>query len=187
MGSVLFVEWRPVDVTTWRTTPRMGLGAHPLATPARVNGGVLRMFFSWRPAFGGTPNRCVSVRRPVGPGSMYRSSESPLKGDLPPPRAQENVAEKAQPRPRPSAEMGRSTDADGERECARETPPPPLHRPLDNRRFIDAPSSLPRGWGTDRSARYRSTWHHANHALALVARRIWAYGAGSFTAPAGAE
>jgi len=144
----MFVECKPVDVTTLRTTPRMGLGAHPFATPARVNGGVLRMNASWRSPTGrGTPNRCVSASRPVGPSSIFRSWESPLQGDLPPPRAQENVAEKAQPRPWVSAEMGRSTDADGERECAETSPPPPLHRPLDKPRFIDAHPVAQRGVG----------------------------------------
>ena len=119
----------------------MGLGTHPFAMPARVNGGVLRMNASWRSPTGrGTPNRCVSASRPVGPSSIYRRGESPLQGDLPPPRAQENVAEKAQPRSRSSAEMGRSTDADGERECAETSPPLPLHRPLDKHCFIDGPS-----------------------------------------------
>ena len=139
MENVVFVEWKPVDVTTLRTTPTMGLGAYPLATPVRVNGGVLRMNSSWRSAHGGTSNRCVSALRPVGPSSIYRRTQSPLKGDLPPPRAQENVAEKAQPWLWASAEMGRSTEADGERECAETFPPHPLHRPLDKRCFIDGP------------------------------------------------
>jgi hypothetical protein len=139
-GTAWFVECEPVDVTTLRTTPRMGLGTYPFAMPARVNGGVLRMVSSWRSAIRGTPNRCVSASRPVGPCSISRYWESPLKGDLPPPRAQENVAEKAQPRPWVSAEMGRSTDADGERECAETSPPLSLHRPLDKPRFIDGPS-----------------------------------------------
>ncbi|MCG8406901.1 MAG: hypothetical protein MI923_17020 [Phycisphaerales bacterium] len=67
----LFVERRPVDVTTLRTTPRMGLGADPLPTPVRVNGGVLRMTCSWRrPQCRAIPNRCLSASRLVGPSSM---------------------------------------------------------------------------------------------------------------------
>ena len=127
--KAMLVECKPVDVTTWRTTPKVGLGTHPFAMSARVNGGVLRINSSWRSPTGwGTPNRCVSASRPVGPGSIFRSWESPLKGDLPPPRAQENVAEKAPPRPWVSAEMGRPTEADGERECAETSPPHSLHR-----------------------------------------------------------
>jgi hypothetical protein len=45
--------------------------------------------------------------------------------------------------------MGRSTDADGERECAETSPPIPLHRPLDKHCFIDAHPSRGDGWGHD--------------------------------------
>ena len=147
MDEALLVEGKPVGVTNFRTTPRMGLGLHPLAMPVRVNGGVLRMSPSCWSALSGTPNRCVSASRLVGPSSTSRRFRWPMKGDLPPPRAQENVAEKAQRRSRASAEMGRSTDADGGRECARASPRIPLHRPLDNHCFIDAPSI--HGWGLD--------------------------------------
>src|SRR3989304_3751087 len=136
-----------MDVTTSRTTPTWAMSAHPLATPDRVNGGVLRMTSSWRSALCGTPNRCVSVTRPVGPSSMFRFRDSPGMGDLPPPRAQENVAEKARPGTLRPAEMGRSTDADGERECARASLPHSLHRPLAKLCFIDGPGG--RTWGTD--------------------------------------
>ena len=36
--------------------------------------------------------------------------------------------------------MGRSTDADGERECARASPSDSLHRQLDKQCYIDAAS-----------------------------------------------
>ena len=140
-GGALFVECRPVDVTTLRATPRDGMTANPLSTVARVNGGVLRMYVSWWSAWGGAPNRCLSASRPVGPSSKYRRFRSCGQGDLPPPRAQENVAEKAQPLLRATAEMGRSTGADGERECARASPPNSLHRSLDKHCCIDAVSS----------------------------------------------
>ena len=127
-----------MDVTTKRTTPTVPLKATPSSTFARVNGGVLRNSFSWRSARGGTPNRWLSVPRPVGPSSKHRRFGSSHGGDLPPPRAQENAAEKAQPTPvRQRLRWGSSTDADGERECARASPPNSLHRPLDKRCFID--------------------------------------------------
>ena len=135
---------RPVDVTTLRTTPTSGMTANPLSTVARVNGGVLRIFFSWRRPHGrAIPNRCLSASRYVGPSSIYRRARSPGEGDLPPPRAQENVRGKARPSSRASAGMGRSTDADGERERARASPTDSLHRPLDKRCFIDATGGLP--------------------------------------------
>ena len=129
---------RPVDVTTDRTTPRLALAVIPSSTGVNLNGGVLRMFSSWwRLPFAATPNRWLSVSRPVGPSSSMTGGLPRFWG-LPPPRAQENVEEKAQiPRPSTPAEMGRSTDADGERECARASPPDSLHRPLDIRCFID--------------------------------------------------
>ncbi len=133
----LFVECKPVDVTTLRATPIVPLKAIPSSTFVRVSGGAFRNSFSWRSAHGGTPNRWLSVSRPVGPRSKSRRFRSSQEGDLPPPRAQENVAEKAQPYPRAWAEMDRSTDADGERECARASPPDSLHRPLDKHSFID--------------------------------------------------
>ena len=144
-----FVECKPVDVTTLRATPRVPLKAIPSSTFVRVNGGAFRNPFSWRRSLGRTtPNRWLSVSRPVGPRSKYRRFRSFQAGDLPPPRAQENVAEKARPRSRASAEMGRSTDADGERECARASPLNPLHRPLDKRCFIDGGrrTCLVRSW-----------------------------------------
>ena len=63
---------RPVDVTTLRTTPSSGMAANPLTTADSVNGGVLRISFAWRSAYGGTANRCLSVSRPVGPSSIVR-------------------------------------------------------------------------------------------------------------------
>ena len=133
----VFVEQEPVDVTTTRTTPTVPLMAIPSSTLVRVNGGVLRNSLSWWSACGGTPNRWLSVPRPVGPSSMPRRFRSPGEGDLPPPRAQENMRGKARPLSRASAEMGRSTDADGERERARASPKDSLHRRLDKRCFID--------------------------------------------------
>ena len=135
-----------MDVTTLRTTPSSGMAAHPLATVDSVTGGVLRTYVSWRRSHvRATPNRCLSALRPVGPGSILRRaipphvrSFRPHAGDLPPPRAPENVRRKAHPRSRVSAEMGRSTDADGERERARTSTADSLHRPLDKRCFIDA-------------------------------------------------
>ncbi len=134
----LFVECKPVDVTTLRATPRVPLKAIPSSTFVRVSGGAFRNSFSWRRSLGRTtPNRWLSVSRPVGPRSKYRRFRSFQEGDLPPPRAQENMAEKAQPEPvRPRLRWDRSTDADGERECVRNSPPNSLHRPLDKRRLI---------------------------------------------------
>jgi hypothetical protein len=138
---------RPVDVTTPRTTPRLALSVIPSSTGVNLNGGVLRRFSSWRRLRRATtphgqprqttPNRWLSVSRPVGPSSSILG-RFPLFGGLPPPRAQENVEEKAQiPRTSTPAEMGRSTDADGERECARASPSDSLHRRLDESCFID--------------------------------------------------
>ena len=127
-----------MDVTTLKTTPTHAMTANPLSTVARVNGGVFRISFSWRRSLGRTtPNRWLSASRPVGPNSMTRRFRLPGEGDLPPPRAQENVRGKARPLSRASAEMGRSTDADGERERARASPSDSLHRRLDKRCFID--------------------------------------------------
>jgi len=127
-----------VDVTTLKTTPTHAMTANPLSTVARVNGGVFRMSFSWRrPHRRAIPNRWLSASRLVGPSSMSRRLGLPWEGDLPPPRAQENVRGKARPLSRASAEMGRSTDADGERERARASPADSLHRRLDKRCFID--------------------------------------------------
>ena len=135
---------RPVDVTTLRTTPSSGMAANPLTTADSVNGGVLRISFSWRRSLvRTTPNRCLSASRPVGPGSIPRRILPRGAGGLPPPRAQENVRGKARPLSRASAEMGRSTDADGERERARASPSDSLHRRLDKRCFIDATGGLP--------------------------------------------
>ena len=83
------------------------------------------------------PNRWLSASRLVGPSSIHQRTGSPHEGDLPPPPAQENVRGKARPLSRASAEMGRSTDADGERERARASPVDSLHRRLDKRCFID--------------------------------------------------
>ncbi len=128
-----------MGVTTLKTTPSHGMTANPLSTVARVNGGVFRMSSSWRrPQRRAIPNRCLSASRLVGPSSILRRREPPGKGDLPPPRAQENVRGKARPLSRASAEMGRSTDADGERERARASPADSLHRTLDKHCFIDA-------------------------------------------------
>jgi len=128
-----------VDVTTLRTTPTSGMMASPLTTVDRVNGGVLRIPISWRRSLiRTTPNRCLSASRPVGPSSIRRRAFPPRAGGRPPPRAQENVRGKARPLSRASAEMGRSTDADGERERARASPSNSLHRRLDKRCFIDA-------------------------------------------------
>ena len=135
----LFVECKPVDVTTLRATPIIPLKAIPSSTFVRVSGGAFRNSFSWRRSLRRTtPNRWLSVSRPVGPRSKYRRFRSFQEGDLPPPRAQENVAEKAQPEPvRHRLRWDRSTDPDGERECARSSPPNSLHRPLDKNSFID--------------------------------------------------
>ena len=127
-----------MDVTTPRMTPRLALSVIPSPTGVNLNGGVLRMFSSWRRwPRATTPNRWLSVSRPVGPRSILRKDLPSERWDLPPPRAQENVGEKAHPGPQTTAEMGRSTDADGERECAETSPPPSLHRRLDNACFID--------------------------------------------------
>ena len=143
---------RPVDVTTLRTTPSSGMAVDPLTTADSVNGSALRISFSWRRwLVRTTRNRRLSASRPVGPGSIPRRVLPPDAGDHPPPRAQENVRGKARPLSQASAEMGRSTDADGERERARASPSDSLHRRLDKRRFIDAtalehcrPTPLPR-------------------------------------------
>ena len=127
-----------MDVTTLKTTPTHAMTANPLSTVARVNGGVFRIPFSWRrPEPRAIPNRWLSASRLVGPSSIQQRTGSPYEGDLPPPRAQENVRGKARPLSRASAEMGRSTDADGERERARASPADSLHRRLDKRCFID--------------------------------------------------
>ncbi len=139
----------PVDVTTLRTTPSSGMAANPLTTVDSVNGGVLRISFSWRRSLvRTTPNRCLSASRPVGPSSILRRALPPHAGGLPPPRAQENVRGKARPLSRASAEIGRSTDADGERAAkplcgrARASPPDSLHRRLDKRCFTDGIATL---------------------------------------------
>ena len=129
---------RRVDPRTLRTTPTHAMTANPLSTVARMNGGVLRISFSWRrPHRRAIPNRWLSAIRYVGPSSIPRRSRPPGEGDLPTPRAQENVRRKARPLSRASAEMGRSTDADGERECAETSPSLFLHRRLDKGCFID--------------------------------------------------
>ena len=141
----LFVECKPVDVTTPRATPRVPLKAIPSSTFVRVSGGAFRNSFSWRRLLRQTtPNRWLSVSRLVGPRSKYRRFRSFQAGDLPPPRAQENMAEKAQPElVRLRLRWDRSTDADGEGECARASPPNSLHRPLDKRCFIDGGWTAP--------------------------------------------
>jgi len=127
-----------VDATILRTPPTHAMTENPLSTVARVNGGVLRMSFSWRcPHRRAIPNRWLSASRFVGPSSIHRRVRSPGEGDLPPPQAQENVRRKARPLSRVSAEMGRSTDADGEREHTRTSPANSLHRRFDKRCFID--------------------------------------------------
>ena len=73
---------------------------------------------------------------------VYRQLDLPIptiaRADLPRPRAQENVADKAQLNPaRPRPRWDRSTAADGERECARASPLDSLHRRLDRPCFID--------------------------------------------------
>ena len=86
---------------------------------------------------GGIPNRWLSVSCRVGRSSSSSGGDPWITG-LPPPRAQENVAEHAQPTcPPATAGMGRSTEADGERERARSAPPNSLHRWLDKACFID--------------------------------------------------
>jgi hypothetical protein len=127
-----------VDETTYEATPAVPLRAIPSSTLVRVNGGASRNSFSWRrPQSRAIPNRWLSVLRPVGPSSSFVGGSCRLWG-LPPPRAQENVQERAQPpAPPAAAAMGRSTDADGERECARSSPPHSLHRTLDKHCFID--------------------------------------------------
>ena len=133
-----------MDVTTLRMTPTHAMTANPLSTVARVNGGVLRISFSWRrPRRRAIPNRWLSASRHVGPSSILRRVHLPNAGDLPPPRAQENVRGRARPLSRATAEMGRSTDADGERERARASPSDSLHRRLDKRCFIDATGCSP--------------------------------------------
>lgn len=146
-----------MDVTTTKATPTVPLMATPSSTIARVNGGVFRNPFSWRRLQSqATPNRWLSVPRPVGPGSKYWRFGSSPWGDLSPPRAQENMAEKAQPNPvRPRLRWGSSTEADGERECARASPPDPLHRRLDKRSFIDG--------GRKRTTFRYDTYDRANH------------------------
>ena len=127
-----------MDVTTLRTTPTSAMTVGPLPTVARVNGGVLRMSFSWRrPRRRAIPNRWLSASRYVGLSSIRRRERRLVQADLPPPRAQENMRGKARPVSRASAEMGRSTDADGERERARASPSNSLHRRLDRPCFID--------------------------------------------------
>jgi len=134
----LFVEPIPVDVTTLRTTPTRAMMANPLSTIVRVNGGVLRIFFSWRrPHRRVIPNRWLSASRDVGPRSMKTRRRAARQRGDPPPRAQENVRGKAQPETAATAEMGRSTDADGERERARTSHKHSLHRRLDKPSFID--------------------------------------------------
>src|SRR4026207_1942831 len=86
---------------------------------------------------------------------MFRYRDSSRMDEFPLPRAQENVAEKAQPETLRPAGMGRSTDADGERECARTSPSHPLHRPLDKLCFIDGPGpSLTRPGAVIRQSLY---------------------------------
>ncbi len=136
-----------VDVTTWRTTPKVWLSARPSATLVPVNGGVRRIDL-WdvgrrasRPGCpadrpGGPaplmiPNRCLSVQRHAAPCSFQTWRDR----DLPPPRAQ-GMCEGA-PTPAP-AEMGRSTDADGDGNVRKNPSHKSLNFTLDSDRFIDA-------------------------------------------------
>ena len=130
---------KPVDVTTYRTTPRLALSVIPSSTGVNLNGGVLWMLSSWwRLPRAATPNRWLSVSRPVGPRSIFQREHPPAVRDLPPPRAQENVGEKAHPRiARRRLRWARSTEADGDRECAETSPSLFLHRRLDKGCFID--------------------------------------------------
>ncbi len=129
-----------VDVTTLRTTPKQWLSACPSATLVRVNGGVRRIVL-WDVSLsvsrlGGSrllmiPNRCLSVHRHAAPCSF----ETWRDRDLPPPRAR-GICE-GTPTPVP-AEMGRSTDADGDGNVQGNPPHQSLNFTLDPERFIDA-------------------------------------------------
>jgi hypothetical protein len=129
-----------VDVTTWRTTPKQWLSARPSATLVRVNGGVRRIIL-WDVSppvnrLGGIaslmiPNRCLSVQRHAAPCSFQTWRDR----DLPPPRAQ-GMCEGA-PTTAP-AEMGRSTDADGDGNVQGNPSHQSLNFTLDSERFIDA-------------------------------------------------
>ena len=115
-----------MDVTTLRTTPTHARTATPSSTVVWVNGGVLRIYFSWPSADGGIPNRGLSASRSVGPNSKQPGGY-PEYWDLPPPRAQRMCeterdpggSVKARPTRPAAAEMGRSTDAEGEENVRR--------------------------------------------------------------------
>ena len=129
-----------VDVTTLRTTPGQWLSACPSATLDRVNGGV-RRFVSWDVSpsvrrFGGPPalmipNRCLSVHRHAALCSFQTWRDR----DLPPPRAR-GICEGAHT-PVP-AEMGRSTDAEGDGNVQGNPSHQSLNFTLDSELFIDA-------------------------------------------------
>ncbi len=137
---------RPVDVTTLRTTPNRAMAASPSSTVVRVNGGVLRIYPSWRSVSDGIPNRWLSASRHVGSSSIIRKGWHTRWSGLPPPRAQESVRGKARSPSRASAGMGRLTEADGERRRAGTSPARILHRPLDKRILIDG-TVWPEGTG----------------------------------------
>lgn len=135
-----------VDVTTWRTTPRMGLSACPSATLDRVNGGVRRIV-SWDVLWRAIPNRCLSVLRHTAPCSFQTWRDR----DLPPPRA---LGTCGSPPTEVPAEMGRSTDTDGDGNLRTRLPQNSPNFMLDSNRFIDAPSFAQQRVKNDSLARW---------------------------------
>jgi hypothetical protein len=89
----------------------------------------------------------ISSRRPqlVEPGGHSA-------GNLPPPRAQENVWEKAQAKSQAAAEMGQIYRCRRREGMCGDFSPCSLHRPLDIQHFIDGGQTD----GEERSYRYRS-------------------------------